>query len=373
MYRDDPEARDLFQQGKFQIVRKAPDKMLSMRRIVYDNDHPAKDLIEARYQPRWAAEKNKDGEPVTDYLARRKRALEEKTWTGDDHRGFTYTGGSGGLDWLRYRHLVVERSQRATRAKPNTAEIRPELITDFIGYNTFTWPPGTGFHSIPSPNWVGDLILECEVTLDAPVAGAKQSEFVLELSRGTDRYQARWDLNTGECTLVRIAEGTEEQLDKKPTSLKGKGKYHLRFANVDEQLVVWIDNSLPFGPSVPHPAPAQRGPYENDLEPASIAAQGAGMSVHKLQLWRDTYYTLSPGSSDTLLTAAEDWSDPERWGPLRNLRFETLYVQPGHYLCMGDNSPESSDGRSWGLVPKRLLLGRALLIYFPFSRAGRIQ
>jgi len=51
----------------------------------------------------------------------------------------------------------------------------------------------------------------------------------------------------------------------------------------------------------------------------------------------------------------------------------TLYVQPNHYLCLGDNSPESSDSRVWGLVPNRLLLGRALLVYYPFGRAGRIR
>ena len=38
------DALDLFQSGEFQIIRKAPDTILSMRRIVYDNDHPAKDL-----------------------------------------------------------------------------------------------------------------------------------------------------------------------------------------------------------------------------------------------------------------------------------------------------------------------------------------
>jgi signal peptidase I len=51
----------------------------------------------------------------------------------------------------------------------------------------------------------------------------------------------------------------------------------------------------------------------------------------------------------------------------------TYHVQPNHFLCLGDNSPESSDGRSWGLVPRRLLLGKALLVYYPFHRAGRIR
>ena len=50
-----------------------------------------------------------------------------------------------------------------------------------------------------------------------------------------------------------------------------------------------------------------------------------------------------------------------------------MYVQPGHYLCLGDNSQASSDSRDWGLVPERLMLGRALLVYYPFDRVGRIR
>ena len=64
---------------------------------------------------------------------------------------------------------------------------------------------------------------------------------------------------------------------------------------------------------------------------------------------------------------------PDAWKPLNNPPIKTLYVQPGHYLCLGDNSPQSSDGRSWGLVPDNLMMGRAVVIYFPFHRMGRIQ
>jgi hypothetical protein len=67
------------------------------------------------------------------------------------------------------------------------------------------------------------------------------------------------------------------------------------------------------------------------------------------------------------------FTDPSTWQPLKNLPVTTLYVQPDHYLCLGDNSPESSDGRAWGLVPKRLLLGRALAVYFPIGRECRIR
>ena len=108
--------------------------------------------------------------------------------------------------------------------------------------------------------------------------------------------------------------------------------------------------------------------------PASVGTQGAGVAVRHLKLYRDTYYTAcrhgSPSDADA---DGMRWDDPATWDDLRHPPVLTMYVQPGHFLCLGDNSPESSDGRSWGTVPRRLLLGRALLVYWPAGRAGRIR
>src|SRR5262249_45877402 len=144
----------------------------------------------------------------------------------------------------------------------------------------------------------------------------------------------------------------------------------VRFANVDERLTVWVDGKLLFGDGVSYAAPRRalsdgksepvRGPFEpNDLEPASIGVKGGAVRIDQLKLYRDTYYTNSY----------------ERM---------TMYVQPGHYLCLGDNSPFSSDSRIWahedhlsdrngGLVPEPLILGRAMLVYWPLSRFGPIK
>jgi signal peptidase I len=51
------------------------------------------------------------------------------------------------------------------------------------------------------------------------------------------------------------------------------------------------------------------------------------------------------------------------------------YVVPDkHLFVMGDNSRASLDGRYWGSVPQEDLVGRAILVYWPFSRRwGRID
>lgn len=329
------EASALLKQGdaRFVIVRKPPEKILAMRRIVYDNDHPARDLTEPRFA-RWL--------PAT-----------STEWKLVEGRAFHHTGPGGGLGWLRYRHLLRGRPGEADTAP------RPELITDFMGYNSRSTRPEE--HPVLPRNWTGDLIVECEAEVNQ-AAG----RLILELSKGADRYRADWDLASGVCRLVRLTEGGELELARQDTPLKKSGTFRLRFANVDERLVVWVDGRLPFGEGVAYPAPKERGPRESDLQPVSIGAAGADVTIRGLRLWRDTYYTLHPPQADALLVDA-DWSDPAAWGPLRDLPAKTLFVQPEprHYLCLGDNSPESSDGRDWGLVPERLLLGRALVVYWP--------
>jgi signal peptidase I len=326
----------------FRILRKSPAKVLAMRRIVYDNNHPARDLVEQNFPPRWAAEK--DGpDAAEDFRNKRNRAADNSAWKPDEANGFQHPTRPGGeIDWLRYRHLL-----RASNANPGNPE--PERITDFIGYN-----------ERQDQNWVGDLVLEFNLDVKA-----NEGDLILELSKGEDRFQARWQLASGLCTLVRHGkDGKDEELKKERTSLQKPGTYKVRFANVDERLIVWLDNSLPFGDGVAYDPPPNRGDEDknrNNLEPASIGVRGGGVQIRDLVLWRDTYYTNPDGTM-------------------------TLYVQPGHYLCLGDNSPQSSDSRSWGptrnrhqddakggLVPEELMLGRALMVYWPYYRAGTIR
>jgi signal peptidase I len=97
---------------------------------------------------------------------------------------------------------------------------------------------------------------------------------------------------------------------------------------------------------------------KNDLEaPASIGAKGR-VEIAKLKLWRDTVYT-----------AQGYMNRPDAYAEY----VDTFYVQPGHYLCMGDNSAQSSDSRDWGTVPERLMLGKAVFVFWPPSRIGFIK
>src|SRR5271165_470102 len=47
---------------------------------------------------------------------------------------------------------------------------------------------------------------------------------------------------------------------------------------------------------------------------------------------------------------------------------ETITVPPSSYLALGDNSHDSFDGRYWGYVPAKDVIGRPLFIYYPLTR-----
>lgn len=57
-----------------------------------------------------------------------------------------------------------------------------------------------------------------------------------------------------------------------------------------------------------------------------------------------------------------------RSGPYLGRYGEEYTVPEGHYFFLGDNVAFSSDCRFFGSVPKRNLVGRAWLVFWPFSR-----
>ncbi len=331
MWRQQRTDWDYLQQENFDILRKPPEICLAMRRIVYDNDYQAKDLI-GKLAPRWGADPQAP-----------------EGWNADDPKAprvFTHQGDQ--LSYLRYQHLM-----------PNWADPKrstPAPITNSMGYNLYR-PSDPYDQSF----WVPDLMIECDVRVEDPKAVV-----VLELARGLDRFRARFDMAKQRCSLVRKTPTGEDILSSLDVDFRQPGEYHLRLANFDQRLTVWVDGDvLDFGDAGDYqPTPIDRfeiadqhgqgwvKDYDID-RPARIGVQGVATVSH-VQLWRDTYYTLSRDAQpDTLL--------------------ETYYVQPDCYFCLGDNSAASQDSREWGTVPNRLLIGRAVLVYWPWYRIGLIR
>jgi signal peptidase I len=317
--------------GGFRLIRKSDEVLEAMKRIVYDSDHQSKYLANAGVPARWTAQTN--------------------DWTPDNAtmpKSFKHVGAN--LGWLRYRHLAVDDfgSIPVVAGKP---VVPPQPIDNHMGYN---------HNRGHQPYWVGDLMIECQANFTDPNA-----EVTLELSKGPHRYHAKFA--GGNVTLVRTGPNGKE-LATKPSGIAGAGVRRLKFANIDCSLRVWVDGrKIDFGSAGdydPTPAPKEydandtRGEgwtQANDIDaPAGIGASH-GVEVSKLKLWRDTYFT--PVSNGFRIAEIAD----------------AFHVQPGHYLCFGDNSAQSSDSRVWGSVPERLMLGKASFVFFPLDRIGFIK
>jgi len=367
--------------AEFHILRKQdPNKQKLLQQIVYDDRHAPLKLIEQGWPEAWNS----------------VSAADAGGWKHDRKLRQFSIAASDTPQGVRYQHLVPSMADWAAAdegraASPNP---RPQLISDFCGYNSYTGGRASGLDD--DRFWVGDLTLSCAVKVSS-VSGA-DAHFELELNEGVRRYRCRFDLSTGTATLSRnddLAANPETAADielaKATTSVKGTGSWTLRFANVDDRLCLWVNDSLiPLGKGAEFDSPANRRPQDTDLRPAAFSSQGIAATVSDLCIERDIYYRAeSVGNEagmyaspehelDDSLKLREALDDPQQWGEIyekysRRAQFKEL--GPDEFFVMGDNSPRSQDSRLWPnhvrhaanrhAVSRQALIGKAFFIYWP--------
>jgi signal peptidase I len=65
----------------------------------------------------------------------------------------------------------------------------------------------------------------------------------------------------------------------------------------------------------------------------------------------------------------EDFRDQISWPATRHDRV----VPASSYFVLGDHRSSSSDSRSWGFVPRGLIYGKAVFVYWPLDKLGRLR
>ena len=388
-------------QGEFEILRKQnPDKQKVLQQLVYDDRNPPVDLLSKGWPERWQSMSYQDSSDGVDGWVRA-----ETGWKQDEQaRSFSVEAGEE-VEWVRYQHLIPNSVDWNNLAEGDqiSKHPRPQLITDFCGYNTYTG--GRSFNIDDDRFWVGDLTLHCKVNITSVPDSTKSGvspELLFELTEGVRRYLCRIDVGTGKATLLRNddlaadSRSVNIEMATAKTPVRGPGQYTFTFANVDDRLCLWVNSTwmtsglIPFGSGAEFTAPANRSPQESDLIPAGFAVRGLSAQVSNLVLQRDIYYRAESVPNDAgdftsheqelsdSLQIRESLSDPSEYGNLyARQHHEATFraLGPDEFFVMGDNSPRSQDSRLWPnarrhaanrhAVPRQALLGKAFFIYWP--------
>ncbi len=390
-------------------------KQREIQLLVYDDRFPPRELLKAGAEERWVpsefqpAQKDLGGWPQV-----------ENAWTPSaENRTYTVNAQPGNLEWLRYRHLIPswEHWDAAADGVNIETPLSPQLVTDFCGFNS----DNRGGYD-QELFWTNDLTLEFNLELSEI---RPEALLVIELEEGVRTIQCQLNPATGEVRLLALnhrsdSSSPEETLIASGVCpVQGAGSYDLAFANVDDQLTLWVDGS-PVS-LLSHSELRTEGlnlPTDRDLAPVGLAARGLQATVSSLQLRRDIYYRndLVIPDSDQALTPdpySGRYGDEyhalmvseagrQSYDELRSiLRSPSAYAQrysdyqqqldttygtrlelklaDDEYLMLGDNSPASKDGRLFDYFSRPLrgihshryavretdLIGEALCIFWP--------
>lgn len=441
--------------GTWDIARKPPHKIQAMKQLVSNTRQQPADLIAKGWPSLWQPW-SPTGEH--DNLAWRVENS-ESNWSAE-------LSNNSEPQWLRYYHkfasLETWKKLDQGMGLPSVDPHGSQLITDYLAYNTPTvldnaeqlfeltfgswdrylpgilrrgprYEPdeektgglsvfqasesmrGISFYTKPELNdgfhWVGDLTGQFELEIQS-----EAGELMLDLVEFGIHFQCTIKVATGEAVLramdgqrvLPVFNGAESVTAH--TSISGPGRYTIEMANVDDQIVLWVDRSpVEFADGSTYQLRAFRNgtarrPYWTAKDPLDAAPLGIGgknlaMKVHAARVYRDIYYIADqsgsefsdyPLNSASLTSVIPDaqaraglysdrkiieavYSHPEWWSQtslFQKRRSKEFSLDEKQYFPMGDNSASSSDARAWfghHYVEERFLLGKALLVFWPHT------
>jgi len=323
------------------IARKPTAKLRAMLQCVHDSRYESDELAKAGWPLRWS-----------DWGA----AAASRWSTDDGGRSWAIDAQGDGPATLRYRHFMPTSDdwEEIGAGGRVDGELSPLLIDDFQPYNAIA----TRSH------WVGDLAVETRLE-----SRGDGGTVVLDLVEGGRRHEARIDLSAGSVEMVSpFLVGARP---KAATKLRGRGKWTVLFANVDDELSLFIDGrrvefdaptawATPIdGAAVAKPVKEEPRPGSDavsDLAPAGVTAIGAAVRLSELRVLRDIFYIGADGISAV-------------GGMIEKPRLD-FPLEADQFFVLGDNSAASKDSRLWlegHHVDRNLIVGKALTIFWPHA------
>jgi hypothetical protein len=190
-------------------------------------------------------------------------------------------------------------------------------------------------------SWVGAEIRDGDFTfqLRLPMASGSAPQAVLERMSNEEGKLPKPIRSAHPSGLRKTA----------PFSFRPGVPLAVEFENLDDRVAVRIDGteimaleytSLPEGTDLSRPS-ATPGEMK-DAQYIRLIAVNAQADLESITVHRDMYYI-----------ARMDGFWPG------------ISLGPHEYFALGDNGPSSSDGRKWGYVPEKNLMGQAFVVFWP--------
>ncbi len=300
------------------------------------------------------------------------------------------------LPWSGPRWETLEgRAYRCETGEPSSLlwDIQRRKLSDWTPYNMFSMARSrqAGRHTN-----VSDLRVAADIVAD-------QDGLNTVLHLNTRGYQFEFKIADGRAvTRMRPLEGPGPWLAEQSAevSMPRAGRvYRVDFWHVDQAMSIFVNGKRVGNPLTydwtPHDrieqafgmsfeAWKQRAPRIGPAEPQlRWNFYGSPVTLHRVRVDRDLYYR-----ADTLTSqATKNVTSPGYEALVRanTPAFGThpdnlAVLGPDQFFMLGDNSPASSDSRLWGnahpyvveqiddspfLVNRKLLLGKAWVVYFP--------
>jgi len=274
-------------------------------------------------------------------------------------------GSFNGHPWQQPFRNVAESKWRLDKADPTKFQLdSPADETSSLIYDTLL---GNDFRATYAYDSVGDYkrMPHCSDLMVRFYAQsvAPEGRVGIALSKYQTIYKA-WIDFAGEMVIAKVSKDKETILDSKIIAPSAMNKpAPVKFVNVDHQLIFQFGTdklTYDLGRSA-----EDAGERKREVQPQVKIFGSGALTLSHIAIFRDIHYT-----------AKKNVNSPEEG---RAIKGNPFTLGKDEFFVLGDNSPNSEDGRWWaragignnglsyraGVVPRDYLVGKALFVYWP--------
>ena len=312
-----------------------------------------------------------DGDVYTnDQIARKPAKVQEELWMpvfDNDYQPVGPKDGSFNGHLWEQPFKNVGDSKWVTTDGSNPTIFRLDSPTDQINSLFYDTSIGNDFRTTYAYDdidtysympYCSDLMVRFSVQ-----GGDSPGRIGIALKKYQTTYKA-WVDFAGEMVIAKSDKGgqTSDLVRLKPVPVTESAL--VKFANVDHQLIFQYGSkklAYDLGRNL-----EDAGPIEEDTEPRVEIFGSGKLTLSHVKIFRDIHYTEAKFANSG--------------GEGRATKDSPFVLEDDQFFVLGDNSPNSEDGRWWnryglsnrgldkyriGTVPRDYLVGKALFVYWP--------